>query len=192
MIGFVVKILESDVKAVISLSGELVDFFQAEPQFTWWQSQTLISAQVRSPQGLLTTDSVLQDKRQRFPENKWTKIALTRNWKKYIYIVMGKMLNTLSTINALLTKIQLPKQKMRRHTYWWHHVPDIGEQSSEREKCWFLQKNIGRKWKKAEITFFPRILAKYRPCRPICWSVVCPLWCAGCSYDRASTCYIIM
>ena len=35
MIGFVVKILESDVKAVISLSGELVDFFQAEPQFTW-------------------------------------------------------------------------------------------------------------------------------------------------------------
>ena len=35
MIGFVVKILESDMKAVISLSGELVDFFQAEPQFTW-------------------------------------------------------------------------------------------------------------------------------------------------------------
>ena len=35
MIGFVVKILESDVKAVISLSGELVDFFQAQPQFTW-------------------------------------------------------------------------------------------------------------------------------------------------------------
>ena len=34
-IGFVVKILESDVKAVISLSGELVDFFQAQPQFTW-------------------------------------------------------------------------------------------------------------------------------------------------------------
>ena len=31
---------------------------------------------------------------------------------------MGKMLNTHSTINALLTKIQLPKQKMRRHTYW--------------------------------------------------------------------------
>ena len=35
MIGLVVKILESDVKAVISLGGELVDFFQAEPQFTW-------------------------------------------------------------------------------------------------------------------------------------------------------------
>ena len=37
-----------------------------------------------------------------------------------------------------------------------HHVPDIGEQSSEKEKCWFLRKNIGRKRKKAEIIFFPK------------------------------------
>ena len=35
LIGVVVKILESDMKAVIFLSGELVDFFQAQPQFTW-------------------------------------------------------------------------------------------------------------------------------------------------------------
>ena len=34
-IGLVVEILECDVKAVISIGGELVDFFQAEPQFTW-------------------------------------------------------------------------------------------------------------------------------------------------------------
>ena len=34
-IGLVVKVLESDVKAVISLSGELLDFSQAQPQFTW-------------------------------------------------------------------------------------------------------------------------------------------------------------
>ena len=35
LIGVVVKILESDMKAVIFFSGELVDFFQAQPQFTW-------------------------------------------------------------------------------------------------------------------------------------------------------------
>ena len=58
---------------------------------------------------------------------------------------MGKMLNTLSTINALLTKIQLPKQKCVGTHIGARHVPDIGEQSSDREKCWFLQKNIGRK-----------------------------------------------
>ena len=141
--------------SLISLSGELVDFFQAEPQFTWWQSQTLISAQVRSPQGLLTTDSVLQDKRQRFPENKWTKIALTRNWKKYIYIVMGKMLNTLSTINALLTKIQLPKQKMRRHTYWcapcsWHQRAKF-----RKRKMLVFAKAYWKKVKKGRNNIFP-------------------------------------
>ena len=34
-IGLVVEILECDVKAVISLSGELMDFSQAQPKFTW-------------------------------------------------------------------------------------------------------------------------------------------------------------
>ena len=201
MIGFVVKILESDVKAVISLSGELVDFFQAEPQFTWWQSQTLISAHVRSTQGLLTTDSVPQDKRQRFSENKWTQIALTRKWKN-TYIVMGKMLNTHSTINALLTKIQLPKQKMRhlgpilgRHTYWCTDAPCSWHRQAKfrKRKMLVFAKEYWKKAKKGRDNIFSKaFLGKYRPCRLFCWSVVCHLWCTGCSYDRVSSCYIIM
>ena len=35
LINLGVEIDESDVKAVISLGGELVDFSQAQPQFTW-------------------------------------------------------------------------------------------------------------------------------------------------------------
>ena len=35
LIDLGVEIDESDVKAVISLGGELVDFSEAQPQFTW-------------------------------------------------------------------------------------------------------------------------------------------------------------
>jgi len=58
---------------------------------------------------------------------------------------MGKMLNTHSKINARLTKISYQSKKCVGTHIGAHHVPDIGEQSSEREKCWFLQKHIERK-----------------------------------------------